>query len=101
MTDYTATMNDPVYGRCQTVTYTGTAGTSSAITKGITTVVVWCSTAAHIKVGVSATATVDVDMAIPAGVVVPLPVKVEGSRVSAVQVTGGSGGSLYVTEVSN
>ncbi len=94
--DASATLNDPMYGYGTTTAYTGTAGVTAALVQGAQAVWVVCSTAAHGKIGVGATAVVDVDMAVPANTPVALPVKVIGSRVSAVMVTGGSGGNLYV-----
>lgn len=97
--DYSATMNNPIYGSGTTTAYTGTAGNCAVLSPNCQAVFVWCSTAAHIKVGVTAVATVDVDMAIPAGIPIVLPVNIPLSRVSAVQVTGGSGGNLYVMQL--
>ncbi len=99
--DRDATINNPIYGTGSTTAYTGTAGTTATLPTQCGAVWVFCSTAAHVKVGVSATAVVDVDMAIPGGVPVVLPVWKEGSRVSAVKVTGGTDGSLYVMPLNS
>ena len=90
------------YGTGQTVTYTGTAGVvSNGLPEGCPAVVVWTTTAAYVKVGVSPTATT-ADLPIPANVPVVLPVQVATGggagagliKVSAVQIA--SGGSLFI-----
>lgn len=99
--DFTSTMINPISGSGTTTAYTGTAGNTAALGQGCASVFVWCTTAAHVKIGVTAVAAVDVDIAIPANTPISLPVTAAGSRVSAVMVTGGSGGNLYVMQLSS
>lgn len=80
----------PAYGQASTFTYTGTAGTSSALSGG-TRVLLWCTTDAYVMVGASATATAT-SLPIPAYTPVILPVG-SGARVSAVQIS--TSGSCY------
>lgn len=79
----------------QTTTYTGTAGNTATFLPGPNYVLVWCTTAAYVKVGEGVTATVGstplpantpIIMAVPPGTGAPW-------RVSAIQVS--SGGSVY------
>lgn len=84
-------------GATQVVAYTGTAGTiTNATAAGIQVIRVVLTTAGHIAIGTSPTATTS-DIYMPANVpeyfVVPATVKV-----SAIQVS--SGGNLHVTEMS-
>src|SRR5688572_20561918 len=88
-----ATINDPIYGSGTVTAFTGTAGNTATLPVNCNAVFVYCTTAAHVKVGVTAVAAVTVDMAIPANFPIVLPVWASGSRVSAVQITGGSGGN--------
>jgi len=95
MEDRLSVVRQPVYGQGGTFAYTGTAGTSSAFTGGITGVWVYCTSDAYVRVGVEATATVT-DWPIPAYVPVwvPIPDDAQGnSRLSAIQVS--AGGSAY------
>lgn len=96
--DKYATLLDPIYGQGSVTAFTGTAGSTSTLHKDCNTVYVWTTVAAHVKVGVSATATT-ADLPVPANVPVVLPVWAPGSRVSAIQVSGGSGGNLYVGQL--
>lgn len=95
-------------GASQKVSYTGTAGSSSALPQGTTGVLCYCSTAAYIKVGwgassVSATAA---DLPVPANTFVLLEVPKRGPNdaagsdqafVSAIQ--DAAGGNLFVQPV--
>lgn len=89
------TIRAPIFGTGSVTSYTGTAGATSAINQpGVNAVWVLCTTAAYVKVGVSATAT-SVDWPVAANVPVIIPVEAEpGFRVSAIQVA--SGGNLHV-----
>lgn len=94
------------YGSGQSVAYTGTAGTiTSGLPRGTPAVVVWTTTAAYVKVGVSPTATT-ADLAIPANIPIKLPVPVLDAtggaglvKVSAVQIS--AGGTLYVSPLTS
>ncbi len=84
----------------QTASYTGTAGSTTGWPAGPQGVVVWCTTAAYIRVGVDATATT-ADTPIPPNT--PIPFAVPGGtgapwRVSAVQVS--SGGTVYAKPIN-
>lgn len=84
-------------GVTQVVAYTGTAGTiTNPIANGVQVIRVVLTTAGHIAIGASPTATTS-DIYMPAGLpeyfVVP-----PSCKVSAIQVA--SGGNLHVTEMS-
>lgn len=86
----------------QSVAYTGTAGVTTAVPSGPQGVVVWCTTAAHVLVGEGVTATT-ASLPLPANVPVPLTVPFGTGapwRVSAVQTSGGSGGTLYMKAIN-
>ena len=87
------TVRSPIFGSGSVTSYTGTAGTTAAMKPGVNAVWVLCTTAAYVKVGVSATAT-SVDWPVAANVPVIIPIETNGSVVSAVQVA--SGGNLHV-----
>lgn len=80
--------------------YTGTAGSTTAWNPGPEGVVVWCTTAAYIRVGEGVTATT-ADTPIPANTPIPFLVP-NGTgapwRVSAIQV--GSGGTVYAKPIN-
>lgn len=87
--------NDDASYAAQTVSYTGTAGVTATFPAGCTSVLVWATTAAYIKVGVGVTATTastplpantPMIFSVPAGTGAPW-------RVSAIQVA--SGGNVY------
>lgn len=79
-----------------TVAYTGTAGNTATFQPGANIVVVFCTTAAYVKVGVGVTATT-ASTPIPANVpiVMKVPPNTSGApwRVSAIQIA--SGGNVY------
>ena len=84
----------------RTAAYTGTAGSTSTWPAGPQGVVVWCTTAAYVRVGEGVTATT-ADTPIPPNT--PIPFKVPGGtgapwRVSAIQVTGG--GTVYAKPIN-
>jgi len=84
----------------QTASYTGTAGSTAGWPAGPQGVVVWCTTAAYVRVGEAATATT-ADTPIPPNT--PIPFAVPGGtgatwRVSAIQVTGG--GTVYAKPIN-
>lgn len=80
--------------------YTGTAGNTTAWPPGPEGVVVWCTTAAYIRVGEGVTATTS-DTPIPANTPIPFVVP-DGTgapwRVSAIQV--GSNGTVYAKPIN-
>ena len=84
----------------RTAAYTGTAGSTGTWPAGPQGVVVWCTTAAYIRVGEGVTATT-ADTPIPPNT--PIPFKVPGGtgapwRVSAIQVS--SGGTVYAKPIN-
>ena len=89
------TIRRPIFGTGTVTAYTGTAGTRAAFGAGVNSVWVLCTTAAYVKVGVSATATsVDWPVAANVPIVIPIDGDSTGQVVSAVQVA--SGGNLHV-----
>ena|SRR5688572_20487112 len=87
--------DDPAYA-AQTAAYTGTAGNTATFQPDATAVLVWCTTAAYVKVGVGAVATT-ASTPIPANEMIYLrvPPNTSGApwRVSAVQIA--AGGNVY------
>jgi hypothetical protein len=84
----------------RTASYSGTAGSTGTWPAGPQGVVVWCTTAAYVRVGEGVTATT-ADTPIPANT--PIPFKVPGGtgapwRVSAIQVA--SGGAVYAKPIN-
>jgi hypothetical protein len=84
-------------GATQKVAFTGTAGTSTAISSGVNVVRVALSSAGYIKLSSAGTAATATDIYLPAGVVEYFIVD-PGTRISAVQ--DSAGGNLSVTELS-
>lgn len=92
-------LDDAQFGS-QSVAYTGTAGSTTGWPAGPQGVMVWCTTAAYVRVGEGATANTS-HTPIPANT--PIPFKVPqgtGSvwRVSAIQIA--SGGTLYAEPIN-
>ena len=85
----------------QTVAYTGTAGSVTGWTAGSSglAVLVWCDTAAYIKVGNAVTATTS-DTPLPANTpcILAIPPNAASFRVSAIQIA--TGGKLYAKPVA-
>ena len=83
-----------------TANYTGTAGNTTAWAPGPEGVVVWCTTAAYIRVGEGVTATTS-DTPIPANTPIPFMVP-NGTgaswRVSAIRVS--SDGTVYAKPIN-
>lgn len=97
-TSYTDVIN--AAGPSQTVAYTGTAGTiTNAIPAGAAGVMLFCTTAAYVKVGVSPTATTT-DIPVPPNwmVIIPTPNNDGNYKVSAVQQA--TGGSMLVQPIA-
>lgn len=87
-------------GSGQVVSYTGTAGTiSNPLPSTARAVMIFCTTIAHVKVGVSPTATT-ADIPVPASfpIIVPLDVNNGDIKVSAIQ--SASGGNLHVQPIA-
>lgn len=81
-------------GDSQTVAYTGTAGTSTAIGAYTNVVRVLCTTAAFVRFGGTATTAY---MYMPAGVAEYFTIN-GGDTISAIQ--SASGGNLHITEMT-
>lgn len=79
----------------EVVAYTGTAGNGTAIGVGVKAVDVVCTTAAFIKIGKTAVATVN-DIPAAAGIHHVFAVQ-EGDRVSAIQ--SAAGGNAHITSL--
>lgn len=99
------TIRRPIFGQGQVVAYTGTAGTiANALPSGTPSVWVFCTSVAHVKVGVAPTATT-ADFPVPAGVPVIIPIEVPTSggsaeiKVSAIQ--SAAGGNLHVCPMAD
>lgn len=87
---------NPAGEAAASVAYTGTAGSTSAFTRGPRGVLVWATSDAYIAIGEGVTATASNSTPIPANVPVCFAVPPgTGSlwRVSAIQVS--AGGSVY------
>jgi hypothetical protein len=84
-------------GVTQKVAFTGTAGTSAAISSGVNVVRVALSSAGYIKLSSAGTAATISDVYMPAGLVEYIIVD-PGTRISAIQAS--AGGDLSVTELS-
>ena len=87
-------IRDPIYGSGTKTAYTGVAG-STTVPPSTQSVLVWCSSAAFVRVGAAATVA---DLPLPANAPIIIPVaqsNIIGSAivVSAIQDT--AGGNLY------
>ena len=73
----------------ETFAYTGTAGTGTAVTDAnVNQVIISCTSAAYVTIGIAATATTSNGIAIGIGQTHILPIK-KGMRVSAIQQSAG------------
>jgi hypothetical protein len=94
-TDRLSVVRDPIATTGYSVSYTGTAGVTSAYNPGASTVMVWCTTDAYIKVGEGVTATT-ADTPVPSYTPMWFPVPAGSGapfRVSAIQIS--AGGTVY------
>jgi phage baseplate assembly protein gpV len=76
------------------VAYTAAAG-SLTVNQNASSVMVWCSTAAFVRVGTTATVT---DMPVPANapVIIPIPSSAQtGSAITVSAIQDTTGGTLY------
>ena len=92
-------LNDTDYP-ARTVSYTGTAGSTSTWNPGPEGVVVWSTTPCYVAVGVGVTATT-ASTPIPAYTPIPFKVPIGTSaiwRVSAIQVS--TGGTVYAKPIN-
>jgi len=94
-TDRLSVVRDPIATTGYSVSYTGTAGVTTAYNPGASTVMVWCTTDAYIKVGEGVTATT-ADTPVPSYTPMWFPVPAGTGapfRVSAIQIS--AGGTVY------
>lgn len=88
------TYGAPMTGASVTVSYTGTAGTTSALPANTQACRVVATTACFIEIGTAPTAVANTGLYLPAGVAEYFSCP-PSAKVSAIQVA--SGGSIYVT----
>ena len=83
----------PLYGSGQKVAYTGTAG-SVTLPPYTSSVLVWCTTVALVRVGGTATAT---DLPLPANAPIIIPTSSDtGAPVTVSAIQDTTGGTMYV-----
>jgi len=87
-------LGQPIPGASVKVAYTGTAGTTAAISDRAVTIRVIATTDCFIEIGMAPTAVADTGMYLPA-LVPEYFMCPKGTKVSAIQVA--SGGTIYVT----
>jgi len=95
----TATHGRPIAGESKTVAYTGTAGTTAALTSEATSLRIMSTTDCFIEVGTNPTAVANTGMYLPAFVPEYVHVKEGAMKVSAIRVS--ADGNLYVTPFGN
>lgn len=88
------TLGYPLANTGQAVSYTGTAGTSSAVGAQTRRVLVWVTTVAYVAFGETATTN---DCPLPANTPLVFDIR-PGQTVSAIQAS--TGGTLYICELS-
>jgi hypothetical protein len=88
------TLGAPIPGAGLTVAYTGTAGTTAALSVRATVVRVVATTDCFIEIGAAPTAVANTSLFLPAGVPEYFACTA-GDKVSAIQVS--AAGSIYVT----
>lgn len=88
----------PIYGTGQKVAYTGTAG-SVTVPPYTQSVLIWCSTAAIVRVGAVATAA---DLPLPANAPIIIPVgNTDGGPITVSGIQDTTGGSMYVIAMAD
>ena len=93
-----AVIRRPIYGTGTKTAYTGTAG-STSVPPTTQSVLVWCSTAAYVAVGKTAT-TADIPLPANAPCIIPIDNPTGGPiTVSAIQ--DASGGNLYCVAMAD
>lgn len=98
MPNLTAVIRRPIYGGGQKVAYTGTAG-SVTITQTANSVMIYCSTAAYVRVGGTATTA---DVPIPANAPIVLPCDgLGGGTITVSAIQDASGGNLFVMPLAD
>ena len=91
------TFGSPIPAGSKKVAYTGTAGTTAAISTNANVVRVISTTDCFIEIGTNPTAVADTGLYLPA-LTPEYFACPEGAKVSAIQVS--SGGTLYVTPMA-
>ena len=94
-TDRLSVVRDPIATTGYSVSYTGSAGVTSAYNPGASTVMVWSTTDMYVKVGEGVTATT-ADTPVPSYTPMWFPVPAGTGapwRVSAIQIS--AGGTVY------
>ena len=82
----------PIYGSASKTAYTGTAG-STTVPPYTASVLLWCSTAAYVRVGATATTT---DLPIPANAPIIIPTdNTTGAPITVSAIQDAAGGNLY------
>lgn len=82
----------PVYGSASKTAYTGTAG-STTVPSYTASVLLWCSTAAYVRVGAAATTT---DLPLPANAPIIIPTdNTTGAPITVSAIQDIAGGNLY------
>lgn len=101
MRAYATAVGRPVEGGYQFVTTSGTsARTTNAVGDQIYKVMLECSEACHIAFGGAGVVATTSDPRIPADTLILFPIR-PGERVAAIQISGGSGGTLHVSELDD
>lgn len=98
MPNSTAVIRRPIYGGGQKVAYTGTAG-SVTITQTANSVLVYCSTAAYVRVGATATTA---DFPVAANIATVLPCDgLGGGPITVSAIQDASGGNLFAMPLAD
>lgn len=98
MPNQTAVIRRPIYGEGKKVAYTGTAG-SVTITQTANAVLVYCSTAAYVRVGATATTS---DVPVVANVPLVLPCDgLGGGPITVSAIQDASGGNLFAMPLAD
>lgn len=82
----------PVYGSASKTAYTGTAG-STTVPSYTASVLLWCSSAAYVRVGATAT-TADLPLPANAPIIIPTD-NTTGAPITVSAIQDTAGGNLY------
>lgn len=92
MPSLTPVIRRPIYGTASKTAYTGTAG-STTVPASTQSVLIWCSTAAFVRVGATATTG---DLPLPASAPIIIPVdNATGAPITVSAIQDAAGGNLY------
>jgi len=82
----------PIYGSASKTAYTGTAG-STTVPASTASVLLWCSSAAYVRVGATATTG---DLPLPANAPIIIPTdNTTGAPITVSAIQDTAGGNLY------